>query len=181
MGHRKTTATAGWRIYHNKDGQILDEFKNSQTFDSDAEAKTNEDVRLRLITQRQAVIDGGYTLGEMYAPRISPTWVWVHRNYYTGKKPHELKKAKSYVITNDWKGAAEIWQGVVINNPDLKIKGKAAYNLALANEVQGNLDSAIEWCRKSANEFGNKKARSYVKILEDRLANQKRLDSQMGK
>ena len=181
IGHRTTTATAGWRIYNMKDGQILDEFKASNTFNSDIKTNTREEARLRLITQRQAVVDAGYFLGEIYAPRISPTWTKVNRSYYTGKKPPEMKTAKTMVITNDWARAAELWSAIVNNDPKTKTKGKAAYNMALANEVQGNLPGAVEWAKKSAYDFGNKKARSYINVLEARISEQRRLNQQMGK
>ncbi|MBL4655008.1 MAG: hypothetical protein JKY33_04215 [Bacteroidia bacterium] len=92
-----------------------------------------------------------------------------------------MKTAKTMVITNDWARAAELWSAIVNNDPKTKTKGKAAYNMALANEVQGNLPGAVEWAKKSAYDFGNKKARSYINVLEARISEQRRLNQQMGK
>jgi len=35
--------------------------------------------------------------------------------------------------------------------------------------------------KKSAYDFGNKKARSYINVLEARISEQRRLNQQMGK
>ncbi len=51
--------------------------------------------------------------------------------------------------------------------------------MALACEVQGKLDLAIEWANKSYVEFGNKKGNYYSSLLRDRKADEARLDEQM--
>ena len=69
---------------------------------------------------------------------------------------------------------------IFINDSDIKIRGYAAYNLALAAEVQGDLDVALDWAKKSYSDFRNKKALSYSRVLQQRIYDQARLKEQMG-
>ena len=79
---------------------------------------------------------------------------------------------------NNWDGAAEIWKKY-INDPSVKVGGRATYNMAIACEVKGDLSVALEWANKAYLNFGIKKARSYAGILQRRIYDQQRLEKQM--
>lgn len=102
----------------------------------------------------------------------------VNRAYYS-KGHDDFELTKRYVKTNSWDEAADVWQRLV-DSPDLKISGMAAYNMALANEMNGELEIAIAWAKKSYEEFGNRKALNYLRILDKRLADRQILQQQMG-
>ena len=102
----------------------------------------------------------------------------VNRAYYI-KGHDDFEVSKRYVKTNSWDEAAHVWQRLV-DSPDIKIAGRAAYNMALANEMNGDLEIAITWAKRSYKECGNKKALNYLHILERRLADQQILQQQMG-
>ena len=50
-----------------------------------------------------------------------------------------------------------------------KIAGRACYNMAIINEINGDLNSALKWAQKSYEDYNNKLAIRYVRILENRL------------
>ena len=50
--------------------------------------------------------------------------------------------------------------------------------MALASEVNGNLSTAIEWVKK-LRKRGNKKANSYIRVLQNRQLDQKKLAEQL--
>ena len=54
------------------------------------------------------------------------------------------------------------------NNSSRKIAGRAAYNMAIINEINGDIDSALKWAQKSYEDSNNKLALDYVRILENR-------------
>ena len=110
--------------------------------------------------------------------RIAPTYVSVSRSYY-GRGSDGLKRAKNHVKAGDWEGATQIWLQEV-NSPDTKVRGKAEYNLALAAEVAGDLETALQWARKGAVDLANSRSRSYVATIERRIADQQRLQQQMA-
>ena len=104
-------------------------------------------------------------------------WVKVRRMYFTGKHD-DLKLAKSYIKRGDWDAAIEIWKDLV-NTPEKKIARRSAYNMALASEIKGGLDTAIEWANK-AKILGEKKAYKYVNVLHIRKMNEEKLKQQLN-
>ncbi|GEM_PF-2792629 len=90
-----------------------------------------------------------------------------------------LKETKALVESGRWKKATKAWRSL-LGDPDPKVRGRARFNLALANERAGNLDKALNLARKAAADLGNGKSRAYVAELEDRVADSERLEQQMG-
>ena len=89
-----------------------------------------------------------------------------------------FKIAKRRAQTGNWDGAAELWEKE-IDNPKSKVAGRAHYNMAIINEINGNLDEAIQWARKAYSDYNNKLALDYVRILEERERRNARLQEQM--
>ncbi len=77
-----------------------------------------------------------------------------------------------------WTEAEQIWRKS-INYTDKKISGRATFNIALSQEINGNLRSSLEWAKKSYYSYGNKKARRYINTIQRRIADQERLKEQM--
>jgi hypothetical protein len=169
---------AGWRIYVPSQQRIVD-----QNIYTDPRSWRNVDnspkkAQNGLPSLDRAVSDAGYYAGEQYAVRISPLWTRVSRMYYK-KGNSDFERATRKVQVNDWKGAAELWKKHV-NNSDPKIAGWATYNMALACEMDGDLDAAVDWAKKSYVDFQNKKAKYYMNTLDQRIYEQNRLKEQMG-
>lgn len=168
---------AGWRIYDPVKKSIVDQniFTDHKFWYGHGEKQ--EQAFDKLPAQRPCIIEAGKFAGSQYGIRISPVWVSVSRSYYT-KGVDDFATAKLKVRANQWSEAAEIWQKYV-SNSDTKIAGRATYNMALACEVDGKLDLAIDWAKKSYSEFKNKSARSYMNTLTQRQADQQKLNQQM--
>lgn len=168
---------AGWRIYYPAEQRIIDQniFTDGRSWSNSSDSKKRAEEGL--IIQDAAISDAGYFAGQQYAGRISPLWINVSRFYYR-KGNTDFEAADRRAKTNDWKGAAELWKKHV-NSGNPKIAGEACYNMALACEMEGDLQTAIDWAKKSYVNFNNKKARYYSNTLQNRLYDQKRLDEQM--
>lgn len=168
---------AGWRIYDNVTKSIIDEnvFYDEKAWSGNG---PNPDAAMRdLPTKRSAVNDAGYFAGEMMGIRISPNWARVSRYYYT-KGDDRFKRAKAFVKVDNWNGAVKIWADVA-KSPDPKAAGRACHNMALAAEMEGNLDIALEWSQKAYTSFGLKKERSYINELNLRKIEAERLKEQL--
>ena len=170
--------TTGWRFYDASSMQIVDEFKAIGTKSWSAKGIDEKDARHRLPSRRETVKSCGYIAGNIYAARISPVNLWVTRSYYVRKHPG-LKAGATYANAQNWDAAATEWKKVLIDG-DNKQKGRAAYNLAVASEVKGNLENALSWAQKAAGEYGNGNANAYISILKQRMYDQQRLKEQTG-
>ncbi|MFW2377202.1 MAG: hypothetical protein ACN4ES_11665, partial [Cellulophaga baltica] len=63
-------------------------------------------------------------------------------------------------------------------NPDLKIQGRANYNMAISSEIAGDLDLAIQYASKAYTDSKDKLALAYVNVLKYRVQQNNVLDQQ---
>lgn len=168
---------AGWRIYDIKNKQIIDESVFTDEKGWNAKGETEQNAFSKLPSKRSALNESGYYAGTRFAKRISPNWIWVSRFYYV-RKHDDLKKAKYMARASNWQGASEIWKKLTLNS-DPKVAARACYNMAIACEIDGNLEIAITWVNKAIKEYNFKPAANYLNILNNRIAQQNKLKQQM--
>lgn len=179
QAERETRVTTAWRYYDVVNRRVIDDVRTfDRSYTWTETGNTKGEAISRLPEQTYSVAYVGELAGASYARRIAPTYVWVTRSYY-GTGHDQLKLAKNHVKALDWAGAADIWNTLYEKDADPKIRGKAAYNLALASEVDGDLRNASSWATEAAVLLANGKARSYRRLIEQRLADQIRLEEQM--
>ena len=172
-------ASAGWRFYDNVKKQLIDEqvFVDEKGFSG--RGLSPEEALSKLPPKRRALDDAGMFAGEMLAFRISPKWLNASRYYYTKARKEEIfKYAKRYVKSEQWKTAADTWLPLT-NSTDNTIAGRACHNMAVAEEMQGNLKEAIKWANEAYVKHNLKRSRSYLNELNRRQMDQSRLKEQM--
>lgn len=98
--------------------------------------------------------------------QIVPPIVNESKYYYTGGSK-EMKLAKKAFRKGDLDQAIYFWEVEAESITSEKIAGRAAYNLALAYEMQGDYNKALEWIDASIAR-GNTKAHTYKRILSIR-------------
>lgn len=172
----ETTVKTGWRIYDPGNRLIVDEYTIFQNMTFTARGVTVVAATGALISRKEAVKQTANKVGHMYADRILPYWTKVTRDYYV-KANSNFKIAKRKARTGNWNGAAEIWEKETTNS-SRKVAGRACYNMAIINEINGNLDKAIEWAQKSYENYNIRLARNYVNMLRNRKYQSDRLKSQ---
>ncbi|MBV6440327.1 MAG: hypothetical protein DYG98_10555 [Haliscomenobacteraceae bacterium CHB4] len=179
---QRTGVRMGWRLYDPKTRVILDEFVTDDYLERQSSGRSERDAVGRLPSQISVTRDVAYNVGLEYGARIAPTYVQVHRQYYAKAKGYEdqMSKAARYAQGNAWDRAAEIWKNIEARAGDnQKARGRAAYNMAVAAEKNGNLDIALEWAKKAWNDYGNKKARNYIHIIQQRQNDARKVEHQM--
>jgi len=170
---------AGWRVYDNVKKQMIDEkvFYDEKSWGS--EGISPDDALRKLPNKRACINDAAAFSGQMFAYRISPKWITVSRYVYTKpKKEDAFVKGKRLAETKDWKAAAEVWNTITANG-DEKIAGRACHNMAVAAEMEGELETAIEWANKAYKEKGFRRISSYLNDLNRRKMDQAKLNEQM--
>lgn len=170
---------AGWRVYDNVKKQMIDEKSFWDEKAWGAEGTSPDDALRKLPNKRAAINDAAAYSGQMFAYRISPKWLPVSRYVYTKPKKEEaMVKGKRLAETKDWKGAAALWSGLT-QNSDEKTAGRACHNMAVAAEMEGDLDAAISWADKAYKEKGFRKISGYLNDLNHRKMDQQKLNEQM--
>ena len=175
---RRTSVDATWRLYDVEHQHVIDDdydYARSRTWNE--EGRTEGEARDRLPDQHATVKELGFELGETYARRIAPSWTVVARSYYA-RGDDSLKQAKGHVRCDDWGTARQLWH-TLLESDDPRIRGMAAFNLALACEVEGQLDEALSWITRAAKDLPKNKVYRYLHELEHRLTADERVRKQM--
>lgn len=169
--------TTVWRIYYPQQLKVIDRYIQigNVPFDSygySLRGSIREMANDTVISERIA-----NNVANAFFRRISPAWTDCSRMYFTGSS--NMRKAIVYVQNNDWEKAAELWK-LDVNNTNKRIAGDAAYNMALAAEMEGKLNIALVWAKKSLEKFNNKWAADYIHILKQRIKEQVKLNKQFA-
>ncbi|HEX2970375.1 MAG TPA: DUF6340 family protein [Bacteroidales bacterium] len=162
----ETLVKTGWRIYDPEGKAILDEFIYNESIVFHSRGINPLTAAAGLIGRKDAVKEVGNKAGHGYALRLIPVETRVMRDYYV-KGTDNFKIAKRKAQTGNWDAAGAIWLKET-ENPKMKVAGRAFYNMAIISEINGDLDSALNYARKSYEDYNNKLGIRYVHILENR-------------
>jgi tetratricopeptide (TPR) repeat protein len=176
-----------WRIYDPLYKKFYDDrLLVDSLFMETSDASFNKLVNEKLPGREQMLNDASYELGRSYVDLISPRWVDVSRKYFvSGDK--RLSAALYFMNRNEFDSAINIWESLISEN-DLKLAGRAAYNLAVVHEMKGDLKNARGWIRKAIYFYKNMKNRpdeykeieAYSLVLNFRWINGKKIKRFFG-
>jgi len=171
-----TLVKTGWRIYDPADKIILDESYISKELQFHGQGINPVVAASALIGKKEAVKQAANEAGHIYVGRIDPYWIRVHREYFVrGNSNLELAKRKAQ--TGNWDEAGNLWEKET-SSSSYKVAGRACYNMAIINEINGDIDAAIQWAQKAYENYRVKIALSYVNILRNRKEKEEELASQ---
>lgn len=162
----ETIVKTGWRIYDPQARAILDEFIYDEAIVFHSKGINPVIAAAGLLGRKEAVKEVGNKAGHGYAFRLIPIRTRVMRDYFV-KGTDNFKIARRRAQTGNWDSAGELWKAET-ENPKMKVAGRANYNMAIINEINGDLDAALEYARKSYEDYNTKLGIKYVRILEDR-------------
>jgi hypothetical protein len=172
-----TLIKTGWRIYDPINKVILDEFVMNQTQLSSGRGINPIKAAEAIMGRKEAVMHLSRNIGQTYAQRILPFRIRVRREYYVRGTP-SFRIAMRRARIGDWDGAAQLWQKEV-KNRKRRVAGRAHYNMAIISEINGDLETAVNWASKSYTDYRNKNALRYQRILRNRIARNQELQRQM--
>jgi len=155
-----------WRLYRPGNLKPAIRFAVSDSIFWKANSISLDDLFSQMPRTKEALAGGGIASGLKIADLISPGWVNQNRYYFiTGNK--EIDEAVPLIKNNRWEEANALWSKFVSVN-SIKIRSKVEYNLALAAEMNGDIDLAIEWGLKSFKTRYSKAIEVYLKMLDDK-------------
>jgi hypothetical protein len=172
----RTTIKTGWRIYDHGSRNIIDEFVTAETVVTSGRGINPAEAAKAITGRTEAVETVSGNVGTYYARSILPYWTRVSRDYYV-RGNDSFKIAKRRAQTGNWDGAAELWLRE-IENRKAKIAGRAHYNMAIINEINGELDVAIDWAGIAYEDYGDKNALRYLRTLQNRKTRAEQLRRQ---
>lgn len=181
-GHKVTLNTAiknGWRIYDPRSKLILDEYIMNDYIVSVGKGINPVKAVEAVIGRKEAVLQHSTDLGNAYAFDLRPIRKRIARDYFV-RGTNNFVIAKRRAQTGDWDGAADLWEQEV-SNPKGKVAGRACYNMAIINEINGDLENAIQWASKSYTDYRNRDALRYLDLLRYRVAEIEQVERQLSR
>lgn len=172
-----------WNIYDLQKNKLLFFYDKVDTVEWKSDEYSIDNIK-EVPKREDAVLLAAEIAGSKFAEFLIPHWTEVQRMYYKSGNV-ELRKAEELIKNGEWLKAAEIWKNN-INNKNKKIAAKSMFNLALANEMEGDLDAAIDWAVKSFHVFNQKNeihywnCLNYIQILGQRKLDIKNINLQMN-
>jgi len=161
-----------WTAYDLKKKKLAFHFAKADTIFWSETSNSKKTAIENLPPRRDAVLNAADIAGGNTAIFLVPHWTTVNRMYYESGNT-EIKPTRELVDQGKWMEAAELWKNNV-NNPNKKIAAKCKFNMAVACEMNDQLDAALAWVVESYHVFGEKNevhaahCRDYIRILSQR-------------
>lgn len=164
LARLRVEITAGWRMYYPADKQIIIEELKKHTQLWEFEGKTHKDALRNLPSKIFAVEKAGKLAGIDFSNRLYPKRTTVERVLFI-KGNRDFKTANHYLKQRHWKSAATIWKKHT-NDTDNKIASAALFNLAVINEMEGNIEEALRLAKQAGDINDAPEIKEYVLLLE---------------
>ena len=176
--HLNTLIKNGWRIYDLKEQRLADEFLCEGQVQASGKGLNPVKAYEAILNRKEAVLESSMNLGENYSSRLLPLRRRIARDYFV-RGSVNFKIARRRAQVGDWDGAAELW-AVEVSHPKPKIAGRACYNMAIINEINGDIQAAMEWASRSYADYGNNLALRYLNSLRFRQRQDELLREQLN-
>ena len=113
-----------------------------------------------------AVENAGRLAGIDLSSRLYPIRTTVERVLFI-KGSKDFKIANRYLKQRHWTSAAIIWKKYA-NDPDKKIASASLFNLAVINEMEGNIEEAIRLAKQAGEINEASIIKEYILLLEEK-------------
>ncbi|MDC6388659.1 DUF6340 family protein [Maribacter sp. PR1] len=177
-GHKLTLNTVvknGWRVYDPVTKSLLDEYIYNDYLTSVGEGINPVKAFEAIAGRKEGVMQISSNIGVDYGLLTRPVNIRVARDYFV-RGTNNFKIAMRRARTGNWDGAADLW-AAELDNQKMKVAGRAHYNMAIINEINGDLEKALEFASASYSDYETRLALTYVNILKRRIAQQRQLET----
>ena len=175
----ETLIENGWKIYYPNSKEIIDEIVFNDQVISKGKGTNPIEAYKAIEDRKETLVEQSKASGSNYGQRLLPFENSVERSYFA-RGTTNFEQASVLVENGDWQGASQLWQKE-LDNANSKIAGRACYNMAVLNEINGDLTAAMDWASKSYKVHEIKDAMEYLDILEYRLFQNQILEQQVSR
>ncbi|MCW3787074.1 DUF6340 family protein [Plebeiibacterium sediminum] len=175
-GYLDASSSVLYRGYNNLNKSLIFSKVSSDTISWSVYGNGLSYVAQNLPNLRQGLADLANYMGDKAVNDIAPFWETEKRILYSSGNFYFMQAAE-HVRNDNWGEAIKLWKYVFDNSKKL-IKSRAAYNLALASEVEGDYKSASYWIKEGLDivselSSGHAKAEKKRLILYSLYMNQR--------
>lgn len=170
--------TIGLRLYYPEKEIIFDQQLINRNKTWNAKGNSIQDAIKQLIAKNDATGYLSNRVGQNYAYKIAPMPIKITRTFEAeSDDTPEIEIGTRYAEVGNWEQAATVWESGLSKAP-IEDAGYLTYNIAVANEVLGDLELALNWAEESYVKYGNEDALNYVNLLKERLIDEDQVRQQ---
>jgi len=174
-----TNVASGWRVYDPHIKMVVDEQLYTKNMAFRGKGINPIKAVEAVANRNETVQEYSRNVGIAYAERLVPRNIRIARQYFV-RGTDNFKIAQRRAQAGDWDGAAELWERELTNSNE-KVAGRAYYNMAISNEINGDLDRAIQFASKSYADYRTNMALDYIHVLRHRVRQNQVLNSQLAR
>lgn len=178
----KVVTASIWTIYDASKLQIINHTSLVDTLYWDGLNESGSYSQSRIPNKKAALEIAAGLAGLSYSKNIVPNWAKVYRNTLSYNKA-DFKKAAELAGKNKWDEASVLWEKYTTSR-NKRQQIQALFNLAIASEMEGNIDTASDLISKalkvSTSPFyltENEILKKYSAVLAKRKIELKKLNS----
>jgi len=127
------------------------QFKDTVYWES--ESYVRRKAMADLPKRADALVDGALSVGQKTINRFVPYWEKVDR-YFFNSSNKLMKQGMDSVYVKNWNSAIELWKKALNKTKSERLKAHAANNIAIAYEISGDVDKALEYVTLSFYSLG---------------------------
>jgi hypothetical protein len=181
------TGVIQWQLYDLRCDSLISTYVQRDTLFWDGYTPTLQYPVEGIPDMYKAMTELAKRMGFFCADQFAPYWEPVDR-YYFATGPGYFSTATDFVLKKDWVEAEKVWF-YIYNNSEKLYKARAAHNIALSKEVQGQFREAGEWALESLNQFKEieknypddyRREKKYYSDLAKRYVDGRKLVEQIG-
>lgn len=128
---------------------------------------TTRELFERFTPVKQGLTEASVAVALDFSEKITTVWHREKRPIYV-KGDTDLKVAGTLIDNGNWEQAIALWKETAENTKSKSTKSKAQLNVAIAYEIQGDIDNAISWALDSYNTMYRQITYQYLELLERR-------------
>lgn len=171
-----------WTIYDPSTYRILNHSTMIDTLYWDGLDELEKYNASRIPTKKDALEIAAGMAGVKYSKNILPYWAVVYRSTLSNNQ-EDFKKAALLAQQNKWDEASALWE-TYTESKNKRCRVHALYNLAIASEMNGDIDNAIELIARASKvshsptyNTENKSIQEYAAVLAKRKIELSRINS----
>ena len=141
-----------WSIHYLNNPEVTS-VQYTDTVYWESESYFRKNAMNELPDRNDALVDGALNIGHKTVNRFIPYWDKVDRYFFNpGNKL--MKQGMDSVYVKSWKSAISLWETEYNKTKTAKLKAQAANNIAIAYEITGDLDKALNYATQAYYSIG---------------------------
>lgn len=173
-----TAVRSGWRLYLPELPLPLDQWEYTDFLQVRGSGINPLEALNSIANRKERILDLSRETGFLHGGRLEAARIRVNREYFVRGTP-AFARGKRLARTGAWNAAARLWEQET-THPKRKVAGRAHHNMAIINEINGDLEAALVWAREAYATYGNRQALRYSQILQHRRNQEEVLQAQLA-